>query len=205
MFEGLGSGCWFGAALAYMRAAFDPGLPMVNRSPFFLSCSKGRPEMEQKKLLTWLLGIFFVGILCIFSLGRPSSSQSAPVTASYTPPPSHKPSGSELAAELQSVAAQNVAAVPSSTGGDAIGSSSEISSVDGGSVITTMPSATFETSSVVNLPLKEGIAKIAQAVPGATIRPIPQGTSAPPGTYDSKRFSVFYDPNTLTITQVVVG
>lgn len=155
--------------------------------------------MEQKKLLTWLLGIFAVGILCILALGRPSPSQSVPVSASYTQPPTNVPSGAALAAELSSVAASQTATVASPS--TQAPSSTEFAATP----ITTAPGPAFETRSVVGLPLKEAVAKVAAGVPGATIRPIPQGSTAPPGTYNQNRFNLTYDPNTLVTTQATTG
>lgn len=157
--------------------------------------------MEKKALLTWLTGIFAIGILCIFALGRPSPSQSLPVSASYTKPPyvTAAPSGAALAAQLSSVvsSAQPVVAPTATQPPPTVAPAA--------TVITTAPGPSFVPQSVLNLPLKEAVAKVAVDVPGAVVRPIPQGRTAPPGTYDPKRVSLVYDPNTLAVTQAVVG
>jgi hypothetical protein len=159
--------------------------------------------MEQKKFLTWLLGIFAVGILCLLALGRPSPSESIPVKASYTQPPtvSGSSSGSGLASELSQIASSHVATVTPTTSAPV----QESTPSPGITAITTAPGPAFDTRSVVGLPLREAVAKVAAGVPGAVIRPIPQGQTAPPGTYNSNRFSLTYDPNTLVVTQCTVG
>lgn len=153
--------------------------------------------MDRQKLLKWLLWTTIVGILCICVLGRPSPSQAAPFTWAYTStPPSQTPT---VLAELKAVLAQGAAAATAT----ATPTTTPTAPTDAPPVTTAPPP--FVASSIVGQPLRVAIAAIAQNMPGTTIRPYQQGTSLPPGTYDSKRVNVAYDPPTMAVTAVSTG
>lgn len=167
--------------------------------------------MERRVLFTWLIGISFVGILCIFTLGRPTSDiATAPVGSGYTRSPGGAtvPPGvvAEIASSAVSPAAvttvtpvvdprnQGVATDPPDAPADAALSTP-----------TPEQPAAFSPSSVLNTPLRESIGKIAQNMPGSTIRPYPLGTTLPPGVAVQSRVNLEYDPSTLVVSKVTYG
>jgi len=174
--------------------------------------------MERRTLFAWLIGISFVGILCIFALGRPTSDiATVPVPAGYTPAPVGSTVPPSLVAELATAAGKGVATkLTGSTATltpvvDPRNQSVDSTPPTGGEMVVAdptlsmAPAAPFNVASVLNAPLRESIGTIAKNIPGATIRPYPLGTALPPGPALESRVNVQYDPSTLTVTQVTYG
>lgn len=169
--------------------------------------------MERRTLYLWLIGISFVGILCIFTLGRPTSDiPTVPVAAGYTPAPSSGPTVAP--AVVAQIASSAVAAPPAAaTVTPVVDPRSQVSAVapppaadaSGASTLTMAPAPAFAAASVLNMPLRESIGKIAQNVPGANIRPYPLGATLPPGPAVANRWNIAYDPSTLVVAQVTQG
>lgn len=171
--------------------------------------------MERRKLYLWLIGISAVGILFIFSLGRPTSDISTvPVAAGYTPAPSASTLSPSSIADLATSA---VLGAKKTTAPVAVATVTPVVDARNQEVAAPLPEApvaesaltmeksTFNAASVLNTPLRDGIGKIAQNIPGATIRPYPLGTTLPPGPVNPNRWNLQYDPSTLTVTQVTDG
>jgi hypothetical protein len=178
------------------------------RGLFFLSVYH---TMERRTLYLWLIGISFVGILCIFTLGRPTSDiPTVPVAAGYTPAPSPGPTVSPtIVAQIASSAATPPALTtvtpvvdPRSQGAAVAPPPADAASA---SALTMAAGPAFSAASVLNMPLRESIGKIAQNVPGANIRPYPLGATVPPGPAVANRWNIAYDPSTLVVAQVTQG
>jgi len=185
--------------------------------------------MERRELLTWLLGISFVGILCVCLFGRPGPGEASAFSWVYTAPPTSAPASAAamvaaaVAQATQQSQAQWQAAGPrgaqpeslaSTAGAVAAAAPTKLPAVltnetsaaaaAAAQPITTAPTP-FVANTVVSQPLKDGIATLASKMPGFIIRPYQLGTTLPPGPVNDKRLNVMYDPVSLTISSVTTG
>lgn len=168
--------------------------------------------MERRVLFTWLIGISFVGILCIFTLGRPTSDIStAPVGSGYTRQPGGATLPPDVVAGIATDAAANAGAATTVTpvvdprSQEVATDPPTATELDAQTTPTVESSAAFSPASVLNSPLRESIGKIAANMPGSTIRPYPLGTTLPPGVAVQSRVNLEYDPSTLVVSKVTYG